>query len=142
MVLYPIGPGSTVIRQQIIWVTDIRPLFSPPSGCTRPRHLRTGRPLRVVVVLPAEALGRFGLPWAGAMSSPSVVRRMSMVKIIGTFTVSSQIKDPPIVLLSLSSCFVNRQAMKLGEQTIPPARRLVVELVLPHRLSAPSSCSG
>jgi hypothetical protein len=42
----------------------------------------------------------------------------SLVKIIGTFTVSSQIKDPSIVFLSLSSCPVNRHAMKLGEQTV------------------------
>jgi hypothetical protein len=40
------------------------------------------------------------------------------VKVIGTVTVSSQIKDPSIVFLPLPSCPVNRHAMKLGEQTV------------------------
>jgi hypothetical protein len=48
----------------------------------------------------------------------SMVRHTGAVKIIGTVTVSSQTKDPSIVFLSLSSCPVNRHAMKLGEQTV------------------------
>jgi hypothetical protein len=49
-----------------------------------------------------------------------MVNHTVAVMAIGTVTVSSQIKDPSIVFLSLPSCPVNRHAMKLGEQTATP----------------------
>jgi hypothetical protein len=58
---------------------------------------------------------------ATSTSAKGVVEHPGTAMTVGTFTVSSQIKDPSIVFRFLPSCPANRHAMKLGEQTATPA---------------------